>query len=93
MEEPGNTGTPGRTRAPGATPHPPYARALLLRLLPLTLLIIVGLAGLRGGMAAPKWNGPMQRDKLAVGLAVEIGIRDTDRHRAVCGPNRAARSR
>ena len=72
MEEPGSTGTPGRTRPPGAAPHPPYARALLLRLLPLTLLIIVGLAGLRGGMAAPKWNGPMQRDELAVGLAVEI---------------------
>jgi hypothetical protein len=41
-------------------------------LLPLTLLIIVGLAGLRGGMAAPKWDGPMVRDELAVGLAVEI---------------------
>jgi Domain of unknown function (DUF4129) len=71
-EEPGSTGTPGRTRAAGTASHPPYAWALLLRLLPLTLLIIVGLAGLRGGMAAPKWDGPMQRDELAVGLAVEI---------------------
>jgi hypothetical protein len=52
---------------PGATPQD-----WLLRLLPLALLIILGLAGLRGAVATPRWNGPLHRDGLVVGLALEV---------------------
>ena len=52
---------------PGATPQD-----WLPRLLPLTLLIILGLAGLRGVVANPRWNGPMHRDGLVIGLALEV---------------------
>jgi Domain of unknown function (DUF4129) len=40
--------------------------------LPLTLLIILGLAGLRGAVAPPRWDGPWQRDGLVIGLALEL---------------------
>jgi Domain of unknown function (DUF4129) len=46
----------------------------LLRLLPLTLLIIVGLAGLRGAVGALRWNGPLHQDALIVGVVVEVFI-------------------
>jgi len=39
--------------------------------LPLTLLIILGLAGLRGVLAQPHWNGPLRHDGLAIGFALE----------------------
>ena len=54
------------SRQPGATPH------YWVRLLPLALLIILGLAGLRGAVAAPRWDGPLHRDGLAVGIALEV---------------------
>ncbi len=55
------------SRQPGATPqHWP------LRLLPLALLIILGLAGLRGAVATPRWDGPLHRDGVAVGIALEV---------------------
>ncbi len=41
-------------------------------MLPLALLIALGLAGLRGTVASPHWNGPWQRDGLVVGLALEL---------------------
>ena len=41
-------------------------------MLPLVLLIILGLAGLRGAVATPRWNGPLHRDALAVGVALEV---------------------
>jgi hypothetical protein len=44
----------------------------LVRVLPLTLLIILGMAGLRGAVAPPRWNGPWQRDGLVIGLALEL---------------------
>ena len=50
-----------------------------MRLLPLTLLIILGLAGLRGAVAAPRWNGPLHRDGLVVGLALEVVLGDPAR--------------
>src|SRR6516162_6538724 len=37
------------------------AQDWLLRLLPLTLLIIAGLAGLRGAVGDLQWNGPLHR--------------------------------
>jgi hypothetical protein len=43
-----------------------------LQVLPLALLILLGLAGLRGVAPAPQWNGPLHRDYLAVGGALEI---------------------
>jgi hypothetical protein len=46
----------------------------LLRLLPLTLLIIVGLAGLRGAVGALRWNGPLHQDALIVGVVIEVFI-------------------
>jgi Domain of unknown function (DUF4129) len=54
------------SRQPGATPH------YWVRLLPLVLLIILGLAGLRGAVATPRWDGPLHRDGLAVGIALEV---------------------
>jgi hypothetical protein len=39
--------------------------------LPLALLIILGMAGLRGTMTQPHWNGPLRHDGLAAGLALE----------------------
>jgi uncharacterized protein DUF4129 len=42
-----------------------------VRLLPLALLIVLGLAGLRGAAGTPRWDGPLHRDGLAVGLALE----------------------
>ena len=57
---------PGTTGAPGTTGH------YWLRLLPLSLLIILGLAGLRGAVATPRWDGPLHRDGVAVGVALEV---------------------
>ena len=39
--------------------------------LPLTLLIILGLAGLRGVVVKPRWNGPLHQDAVAIGIALE----------------------
>ena len=46
------------------------ARQQIARLLPLVLLVVLVLAGLRGAVPAPRWNGPLQ------------GRRHRDRHRA-----------
>jgi Domain of unknown function (DUF4129) len=46
----------------------------LLRLLPLTLLIVAGLAGLRWAVGSPRWDGPLHQDPLAVGVALEVVI-------------------
>jgi Domain of unknown function (DUF4129) len=43
-----------------------------VRVLPLTLLIIVGLAGLGGEIAGLRWDGPLHGDPVAVGLALEV---------------------
>jgi uncharacterized protein (DUF58 family) len=40
--------------------------------LPLALLIILGMAGLRGVVSQPHWNGPLRHDGLAAGLALEV---------------------
>jgi hypothetical protein len=40
--------------------------------LPLALLIILGMAGLRGALTQPRWDGPLHHDGLAVGLALEV---------------------
>jgi hypothetical protein len=45
---------------------------VLAQVLPLILLILLGLAGLRGVLTPPKWNGPLHRDGLVIGLALEV---------------------
>ena len=59
------------SRQPGALP-PGTTGHYWLRLLPLALLIILGLAGLRGAVATPRWDGPLHRDGVAVGIALEV---------------------
>jgi hypothetical protein len=48
------------------------ARQQLARLLPLALLILLAMAGLRGVVAAPKWNGPLRSEGVTVGLILEV---------------------
>ncbi len=62
----------GHAGAPGDAGARAGAGQLWLRLLPLVLLIVLGLAGLRGVVAAPRWDGPLHRDGLAVGIALEV---------------------
>jgi hypothetical protein len=46
----------------------------LMRLLPLVLLIVAGLAGLRGAAGTPRWDGPLHQDAVVVGVALEVVI-------------------
>ena len=62
----GDTGTPGNVRRPGSGPRWPVL------VVPLTLLIILGLTGLRGAVTKPRWDGPLQRDGVIIGLALEV---------------------
>jgi hypothetical protein len=48
------------------------ARQQIARLLPLVLLVILVIAGLRGEVSAPRWNGPLKADGVAIGLALEV---------------------
>src|SRR5271170_5339914 len=48
------------------------ARQQIARLLPLVLLVILVAAGLRGEVTAPRWNGPLKADGVAIGLALEV---------------------
>jgi hypothetical protein len=45
---------------------------LLLRLVPLVLLIVLGMAGLRGVVTEPRWDGPMRREGTVIGLVLEV---------------------
>ena len=65
----------GSERGEGASAEPALtAQDWLMRLLPLVLLIIVGLAGLRGAVGTPRWDGPLHQDALVVGGALEVVI-------------------
>ncbi|HLK78519.1 MAG TPA: DUF4129 domain-containing protein [Streptosporangiaceae bacterium] len=60
-----DTGTPdGEPRARSAPSWP--------LVLPLTLLVILGLAGLRGAVTRPRWDGPLRHDSLVIGLTLEV---------------------
>ncbi len=48
------------------------ARQQIARLLPLVLLVVLVIAGLRGVVPAPRWNGPLKADGVAIGLALEV---------------------
>jgi hypothetical protein len=77
-------GTAGHAEAPGeGSEHPggdgDHTAALtaqdwLMRLLPLVLLIVAGLAGLRGAAGTPRWDGPLHQDALVVGVTLEVVI-------------------
>jgi hypothetical protein len=70
---PGNAGhaeAPGDgDRAAGLT-----AQDWLVRLLPVALLILVGLAGLRGAVGTLRWDGPLHQDAVVVGVILEVVI-------------------
>src|SRR5271166_3155952 len=68
---PEDTGGPHDGRTPDGAPRRAFDQAWPL-VLPLALLIILGLAGLRGTVAAPRWSGSVRHDGVAVGLALEL---------------------
>jgi hypothetical protein len=59
------------SRQPGTVPPGSGPRWPVL-VLPLTLLIILGLTGLRGAVTEPRWDGPLHRDGVVIGLALEV---------------------
>jgi hypothetical protein len=68
-EVPGENGKPEPTAGAGLT-----AQDWLVRLLPVALLIVVGLAGLRGAVGTLRWDGPLHRDAVVVGAVLEVVI-------------------
>lgn len=48
------------------------ARQQIARLLPLVLLVVLVIAGLRGVVSAPRWDGPLKADGVAIGVALEV---------------------
>ena len=48
------------------------ARQQLARLLPLALLVALAIVGLRGVVPAPRWNGPLRAQGVAIGIALEV---------------------
>jgi hypothetical protein len=63
--QPGLRATAGQSW-PHATARQPWPLVVTI-----TLLIILGLAGLRGAVTTPRWNGPLRHDGPVVGLALE----------------------
>ena len=59
------------SRQRGTSP-PGTAGPAWLRLVPLALLIILGLAGLRGTVTAPRWNGPLHQDGPVIAVLLEV---------------------
>ena len=48
------------------------AQGQALRLIPLVLLIVLALAGLRGVVTKPRLDGPLHADGVAIGVALEV---------------------
>jgi hypothetical protein len=48
------------------------ARQQLARLVPVALLVVLAIAGLRGVIPAPRWDGPLRAYGVAIGLALEV---------------------
>jgi len=76
---PGGTGTLSDTGIPGAVRRAGSGPRWLgsgprwpMLMVPLTLLIILGLTGLRGGVTEPRWDGPLRHDGVIIGLALEV---------------------
>src|ERR1700728_2717109 len=66
-----DAGHPRRRRAFGAGSPLASGQSWPL-VLPLALLIILGLAGLRGSVITPKWNGPLRHEGVVIGLVLEV---------------------
>jgi uncharacterized protein DUF4129 len=47
-------------------------RQRIARLLPLVLLVVLAIAGLRGAVPTPRWTGPLRGDGVAIGIALEV---------------------
>jgi hypothetical protein len=47
-------------------------RQQLARLVPLALLVVLAVAGLRGVVPAPRWDGPLRADGIVIGLVLEV---------------------
>jgi hypothetical protein len=47
-------------------------RQLFARLLPVALLVVLVIVGLRGAVASPRWNGSLRASGVAIGLALEV---------------------
>jgi hypothetical protein len=76
-EAPGAGGEPGGSGEPGGGERAGTgltAQDWLVRLLPVTLLIVVGLAGLRGAVGTLGWDGPLYQDAAVVGVVLEVVI-------------------
>jgi hypothetical protein len=67
------------------------ARQQIARLLPLGLLVVLVIAGLRGAVPAPGWNGPLRAYGTAIGIGLEalcgallivVLVRDNNARRA-----------
>ena len=75
--EPGGSGESGRTAKPGGGERAGTgltAQDWLVRLLPVVLLIVVGLAGLRGAVGTLDWDGPLHQDAVVLGVVLEVVI-------------------
>jgi len=48
------------------------ARQQIARLLPLVLLVALVIAGLRGVVTTPRWDGPLKAYGVAIGIALEV---------------------
>ena len=79
----GDGGERGEGDAPEAAlspePEPAAGAGLtaqdwLVRLLPVALLIVAGLAGLRGAVGTLRWDGPLHQDAVVVGVVLEVVI-------------------
>jgi hypothetical protein len=68
--QPGTT-APGTTGTPEAGPRALPGQVWTL-VVPLVFLILLGLAGLRGVVSAPHWNGPLRHYGVVIGLALEV---------------------
>jgi hypothetical protein len=47
-------------------------RQLFARLLPVALLVVLVIVGLRGVVASPRWDGSLRASGVAIGLALEV---------------------
>src|SRR5512133_1846984 len=50
------------------------AQDWLVGVLPVALLIVAGLAGLRGAVGTLRWDGPLHQDAAVVGVVLEVVI-------------------
>jgi hypothetical protein len=50
------------------------ARQQLARLLPLGLLVVLAIAGLRGALPPLRWDGPLRTGAVPIGIALEVAL-------------------